>query len=101
MVFPQVFGLFLGASLVVPIGMAFLHPSAARRTAIVAWAILLPTLAISCGMLASQGERGFLSTSQAVSTGSLFLTLSFGIGYGASRIFHSKPPAKPGGKEEI
>src|SRR6185312_7533122 len=70
------------------------HPLSRRLPAIVAWAILLPTLAVSCGMLVSQGERGFLGLSQAVSTGSLFLTLSFGVGYGASRIFHPKPPAK-------
>jgi hypothetical protein len=86
----------LGVSLLVPIGMAFLRPSSARRAALVAWAILLPTLAISCGILASQGESGFLSNSQAVSMGSLFLTLSFGFGYGASKVFHAKSPVKPG-----
>jgi hypothetical protein len=88
------------ASLLVPIGMAFLRPSAARRTAIVAWAVLLPTLAISCGMLASQGERGFLSNSQAVSIGSFFLALSFGFGYGASKIFHTKSRVKSEDREE-
>ncbi len=75
--------------------MAFLPPSAARRTAIVAWALLLPTLAISCAVLASLGERGFLSITQAVSTVSLFLTISFGLGYAASRLFHRKSSVPP------
>ncbi len=61
-----VLGTSLVASLLVPIGMAFLSPSTARRAAFVAWSVLLPTLVISCGLLASQGERGFLSLSQAV-----------------------------------
>ena len=90
-----VVGILIGASLLVPIGMAFLSPSAARRTAIVAWVFLLPTLAVSCAVLASLGERGFLSTSQAVSTVSLFLTISFGLGYGASRLFHRKSSVPP------
>ena len=91
-----VVGILIVASLLVPIGMAFLSPSAARRTAIVAWVFLLPTLAISCGVLASLGERGLLSTSQAVwhrrrpST-----ALSFGLGYGASRLFHRKSSVPP------
>lgn len=81
-------------ALIVPIGMAFLSPSAAWRTAIVAWAILLPTLGISCGILASLGERGLLSMSQSVSTGSLFLVLSFGFGYGTSKFLNGKSSVK-------
>jgi hypothetical protein len=87
--------ILIGASPLVPIGMAFLSPSAARRTAIVAWVFLLPTLAISCGVLASLGERGLLSTSQAVWTVSAVYSLSFGLGYGASRLFHRKSSVPP------
>jgi hypothetical protein len=90
-----VVGILIGASLLVPIGMAFLSPSAARRTAIVAWVFLLPTLAISCGVLASLGERGLLSTSQAVWTVSAVYSLSFGFGYGASRLFHRNSSVPP------
>jgi hypothetical protein len=88
-------GILIGASLLVPIGMAFLSPSAARRTAIVAWVFLLPTLAISCRVFASLGERGLLSTSQAVWTVSAVYSLSFGLGYGASRLFHRKSSVPP------
>jgi hypothetical protein len=55
----------------------------------------LPTLAISCGVLASLGERGLLSTSQAVWTVSAVYSLSFGLGYGASRLFHRKSSVPP------
>ena len=90
-----VVGILIGASLLVPIGMAFLSPSAARRTAIVAWVFLLPTLAISCCVLASLGERGLLSTSQAVWTVSAVYSLSIGLGYGASRLLHRKSSVPP------
>jgi hypothetical protein len=92
---PEIVLTALGASLLVPIGMAFLPPSTARRTALVAWAILLPILAVNCLTMTWQGARGFLITSQALSTCALFLAMSVGFGYGASKVFHAKSPVKP------
>jgi len=93
--FAEILATSLVPSLLVPIGMAFMPPATARRTATAAWAVLLPILTISCGTLAAHGEGGFLSTFQAVSTGAFLLALSFGLGYGASSVFHAKPPDTP------
>ena len=95
MEFPTIVMIALVGSLLVPIGMALLAPPAARRTALLAWGVLMPTLALSCGIMASQAERAFLSPSQAVGTGSILLSLSFGLGYIASKFLHAKPNVKP------
>jgi hypothetical protein len=94
--FPFIVGIAPIASLLVPIGMAFLAPPNARRATFAAWGVLLPVLGISCGAFASQGERGFLSTSQAVNMGALLMAVSFGVGYGASTVFHARSSSKSG-----
>jgi hypothetical protein len=42
---------------------------------------LVPSLVASFISLAAQGDRGFLSNSQGVLTGCVFLILSVGLGY--------------------
>ena len=76
------------ASLCIPVGMATLTPDAARRIFRWAWLLLIPINTVSCITWTSQGERGFLSDSQWIATGSLLLILSFRLGYAASKLIH-------------
>lgn len=90
--FPEIVMTYFVASALVTISLGFLSTSAARQMTLVAWAILLPMLFVSCGIMASQGERAFLGTSQAVGAGSLLLMVSFGLGLAASKVFHRHRP---------
>jgi hypothetical protein len=68
-------------SLVAPILLVGLSKEAAGRVTIWALRILVPMLVVSFISLAAQGDRGFLSNSQGVLTGCVFLILSVGLGY--------------------
>ena len=76
--------IFLGSmllSLVTPILLVGLSKDAARRVTVRALRILVPTFVVSFTSLMAQGDRGFLSNSQGVLTGCVFLILSVGLGY--------------------
>ena len=68
-------------SLVAPILLVGLSNEAAGRVTSCALRTLIPTLVVSSISLAAQGDRGFLSNSQGVLTGCIFLILSVGLGY--------------------
>ncbi len=84
--FVQIIGLSLVASAIVPIVMLTQPPKVARQ--VFHWAMLpiLSTMATSCWLFVSQGEYGFLSNSQGILMGSIFLAISLGLGYAASRV---------------
>jgi hypothetical protein len=68
-------------SLVAPILLIGLSKDAARQVTIWILCILVPTLVVSLASLAVQGDQGFLSNSQGVLTGCVFLIASVGLGY--------------------
>jgi hypothetical protein len=83
---------FLLLSLAAPIILTFIPTPELWKVARFAWAILLSIFFISCGLLASMGERGFLSGPQGAATGSLFLAVSVGLGCVFSLIYHRNRP---------
>jgi hypothetical protein len=68
-------------SLVAPILLIWLSKDAARHLTVWTLRILVPTLVVSLASLAVQGEKGFLSNSQGVLTGCVFLIASVGLLY--------------------
>jgi hypothetical protein len=68
-------------SLVAPIVLVGLSKHTARRVTVWALRILVPTSVVSFTSLTAQGDHGFLSNSQGVVTGCVFLILSVGLGY--------------------
>jgi hypothetical protein len=68
-------------SLVAPILLVSLSKEAAKRVTVWALRILVPTFVVSFASLTAQGDHGFLSNSQGVLTGCVFLILSVGLGY--------------------
>ena len=67
-------------SLVAPILLVAASKDAARHVTVWALRVLSSTLVVSFISLAAQGDRGFLSNSQGVLTGCVFLFLSVGLG---------------------
>jgi hypothetical protein len=68
-------------SLLAPILLVALSKDAARQVTVWALRILVPTLVVSFTSLMAQGDHGFLSNSQGVLTGCVFLIVSVGLGY--------------------
>jgi len=89
----------LVASGCVPIVMILQSRSAARRLFRWAMLVILPTMAISCGMWVSEGERAFLGFWLALWTATVFLAFSLGLGSAASWVkalwLARHPSAKP------
>lgn len=83
-----------------PIFLLLMPPRKAQR--VVRWAMLgiLPTLAISCGVLVSQGEAGFLGLAQWITMSSFFLAIAFGFSYGASLAKEAWLARKPAIRDE-
>jgi hypothetical protein len=84
--------IFLGSvllSLAAPILLVCLSKEAAGRITIWALRILVPTLVVSLISLAAQGDHGFLSNSQGVLSGCVFLILSVGLGYLLASLRHA------------
>ena len=72
-------------SLWIPLLIASLPPSAARRLCLASVAVLLPTWGISCARWTSLGEAGFLAPSQWVCMSSLVPLVAVGIGWLAAK----------------
>jgi hypothetical protein len=72
---------FMLLSLMAPVLLVALSKEAAERGTVWALRILVPTLVVSLASHTAQGERGFLSNSQGVAMGCVFLILSVGLGY--------------------
>jgi len=84
----QIFLAFSFLSPVVIVLMGLMPKGVARRAAVLGLLVLLPTLGVSCATLLSQGDGGFLSTSQFISMGLLLLLASLGVGHGIATIRH-------------
>jgi hypothetical protein len=76
-------------SLATPLVLVCLSKEAAGRVAVWAVRVLVPTFVVSFASLAAQGDHGFLSNSQGVLTGCLFLILSAGLGYFLASLRHA------------
>src|SRR5262249_9532965 len=76
-------------SLVAPILLVGLSKDAARRVTVWALHIIAPTFVVSFASLMAQADHGFLSNSQGVLTGCVFLILSVGLGYLLAYLRHA------------